>query len=169
VTAGSGAGGEDPLRSGYHRVRILCEDRAGRMLLLKWRDPADGKVFYEPPGGGIEPGESPPEAALRELREETGLGGPISSQFVAVERRCTWNGAYRHELEPFYLACYDEPVVAPAALTASESATLIGWAWAASVAELDAPLDPSNAFEVLAELRRLEGGQERGATMQNVV
>jgi 8-oxo-dGTP pyrophosphatase MutT (NUDIX family) len=35
-------------------VRIICLDSAERVLLLHWRDPFDGRVLWEPPGGGVE-------------------------------------------------------------------------------------------------------------------
>ena len=53
-----------------HRASAICL-RDDRILALHHRDP-DGIEFWGVPGGEIEDGESPLEAALRETREETG-------------------------------------------------------------------------------------------------
>ncbi len=56
-------------------VAIVAVDRDGHVTLVRQeRVPAGGSVL-ELPAGGVEPGESPLEAARRELREETGLHG----------------------------------------------------------------------------------------------
>lgn len=57
-------------RRGGVAVIALTEDR--RVLLVRQYRPLVGRECLELPAGGIEPGESPIEAAVRELREETG-------------------------------------------------------------------------------------------------
>jgi 8-oxo-dGTP diphosphatase len=52
----------------------ICEDDRGRVLLCRSRF---GPWFL--PGGGLEWGESPAQAFERELAEETGLGGAVTS------------------------------------------------------------------------------------------
>lgn len=53
---------------------VLLVDRAGRLLLqLRSLDAPAAPGKWSFPGGGIEPGEEPGEAARRELLEETGL------------------------------------------------------------------------------------------------
>ncbi|MEV8451307.1 NUDIX domain-containing protein [Streptomyces sp. NPDC052095] len=71
-----------PAPEGLRResARVLLTDGRDRLLLLRFRvdpdDPGSGHGWCTP-GGGIEDGESPAEAASRELREETGLSvGP---------------------------------------------------------------------------------------------
>jgi ADP-ribose pyrophosphatase YjhB (NUDIX family) len=53
-------------------VGAVIHDAAGRLLLIqRGHDPHRG--LWSLPGGRIEPGESPEQAIVREVREETGL------------------------------------------------------------------------------------------------
>jgi 8-oxo-dGTP pyrophosphatase MutT (NUDIX family) len=69
-------------------ARVLLFDGQDRLLLFHVRDPADltRDAWWYLPGGGMDPGESPEQAARRELFEETGVEdaeiGP-----VVLERR----------------------------------------------------------------------------------
>jgi len=65
------------VKPGQHRetARVLLVDPQKRVFLLKTH--FDPEVGLEPrwitPGGGIDPGETPRQAAVRELFEETGM------------------------------------------------------------------------------------------------
>lgn len=56
-------------------VRLVVLDERGQLLLFHTRSPYRPHLgmWWELPGGGIDPGESYVDAAVRELREETGL------------------------------------------------------------------------------------------------
>lgn len=66
----------------YFAARALVIDESGRVLLLSWRNP-DGRVVWMTPGGGIEAGETPQEACLRELREEAGIEAGEVGRYLA--------------------------------------------------------------------------------------
>ncbi len=55
-------------------ARVLPVNESGQVLLLYSRDPARPTApYWCTIGGAVEPGESPAEAAAREMREETGI------------------------------------------------------------------------------------------------
>jgi 8-oxo-dGTP pyrophosphatase MutT (NUDIX family) len=73
-------------------ARILLVDRESRVLLFRFT-PDDRAPFWCTPGGACDPGESYPDAARRELFEETGIRadpGPEVAQrwvdFLTIER-----------------------------------------------------------------------------------
>jgi phosphohistidine phosphatase SixA len=57
----------------------LCVDEAERVLLARLTYPELYAGWWTLPGGGIDFGEMPTEAVLRELTEETGLTGAVES------------------------------------------------------------------------------------------
>ncbi|MFH8373344.1 NUDIX domain-containing protein [Streptomyces cyaneofuscatus] len=84
---------DDPAAVPPVRVRagaILIRD--GHLLLIRFQDPDEDGPYYEIPGGGVEAGETPEEAAVRELREETGLHGSVGREVARVWKE----GLYEH-------------------------------------------------------------------------
>jgi ADP-ribose pyrophosphatase YjhB (NUDIX family) len=57
----------------------LCVDETDRVLLARLTYPEPYAGWWTLPGGGIDFGEMPSEAVLRELTEETGLTGEVES------------------------------------------------------------------------------------------
>jgi len=58
-------------------VAALVENEAGEVLLTQRREDQDLPLFWEFPGGKIEPGEAPEAALARELAEELGVRAEI--------------------------------------------------------------------------------------------
>ncbi|WP_225993503.1 NUDIX domain-containing protein [Actinomadura rudentiformis] len=144
--------GEDDDVQTRPAVRIICVDGGGRVLLIRWRDTVTGRVFWEPPGGGIEGDETPLDTARRELHEETGLApDAVLDVSIPVERDSYWLGRRFKKIEPFFLAHFDgEPRVAPAAFTPEEDETFVAFGWHTldEIGELD-DLEPPDLLAAI--------------------
>ena len=88
-------------------ARVLLVDASDRVLLFEGSDPArPGHRYWFTPGGGLDPGETYREAAVRELREETGIAiGPDEVGAPTWRRRASFRHRQRRHLQ-------DEVIVA---------------------------------------------------------
>jgi len=67
----------------YNGAYGLCRDLSSHLLLVRITDGLD-KGLWTLPGGGIEWGEHPVDAVIRELEEETGITDVRRLQVTAV-------------------------------------------------------------------------------------
>lgn len=81
-------------------IAIAVVEHAGRVLIgRRQADTALGGM-WELPGGKVEPGESPEQAAARECREETGLEVSVGQPYFEVVH------AYEHDrVRLWFFAC----------------------------------------------------------------
>lgn len=136
--------------------RILLFDRDDRVLLFLTKAPdSSGVARWITPGGGVDPGESHHEAALRELREETGLvlddlGEPVWAHDFVVE----WDAA-DHDTghAEFYTAVVDAFDPSDAEWTDDERVDVLNSRWF-TLAELIATQDPFEPRELINLVRR---------------
>jgi 8-oxo-dGTP pyrophosphatase MutT (NUDIX family) len=116
-------------------VRVVLRDQAGRILLFRAELASRADThWWELPGGGIEPGESYQEAAVREIREETGL--EVSKQQVGLprwRRTSTWTARgirrLQHEVVVAVDLDADAPPVTDGGRTAEEAEEYVGARW----------------------------------------
>ena len=95
-----------------HRQRVLFGKRRTKSTDYEW----------QLPGGWILPGEAPLQAAVRELREETGLT-MHRPRFVAITSNRF--SAHNHSISLFFEAeCVDA-----GALEVAEAGKCIAWEW----------------------------------------
>lgn len=122
------------------RAVCVCFD-GSRVLLM--RRLKGGRSYTVLPGGGIELGETPAQAAVRELAEETGLVATVVGDLVTVDH----DDRRAHYL--LMTALPGEPILGgPEAL--AESADNRHWPRWVPVAELpDEPLVPEEAREIV--------------------
>ena len=129
----------DRSRSGniVHVVAGVIRDARGRILLARRTEGRDLAGLWEFPGGKVDPGETPEQALVRELREELGIDAHVGDAVIAVPQRyphkrlrldvrhiASWSGTVKgldgqalvwvppHKLASYAMPDADRPVVA---------------------------------------------------------
>ena len=114
-------------------ARVLLFDRFDRVLMFHAADPSEPTraPWWYLPGGGIDPGESPEQAARRELFEETGIEaaelGPVVLERGAVRFRFAGRDFEQDEWHVFGRLIGHAPVVGGA--TDPEAAAVAAHRW----------------------------------------
>lgn len=113
-----------------HAARVVLLDREDRVLLFRCQEPGTNRSFWITPGGGLEPGETHEQAALRELQEETGLTGVELGPCVWTRSHTfPWLGRTYRQHERFFLLRVASHTVDPASHTDEELEVLIEHRW----------------------------------------
>jgi putative (di)nucleoside polyphosphate hydrolase len=128
-------------------VGIMLLNREAKIFVGRRIDMPAGLAAWQMPQGGIDPGETPREAALRELKEETGTDKAL----ILGESR---GGRYRGQRQKWFAMRFtgEDGDIDPAA---AEHPEFDAWEWVAPelVPELIVPFKRPLYRDILAEFR----------------
>ena len=135
----------------YPRMAVSCVVRRDGRYLLVRRGTSPSLGDYAFPGGKVEAGERLTQAALRELREETGLIGEEARFFRLYDLIETGadGGSESHYVLAVHLADIDDAQVA----VAGDDAEALGWFAAREIRDLPIPPSVWECIEHLEQLR----------------
>jgi 8-oxo-dGTP pyrophosphatase MutT (NUDIX family) len=86
-------------------ARVILLDPDDRVLLMRYDDDLPNGSHWATPGGGLDPGEDYPAAALRELAEETGWDDiALMAEVHRREMTMEYAGRLIRQRERLYLA-----------------------------------------------------------------
>jgi 8-oxo-dGTP pyrophosphatase MutT (NUDIX family) len=114
---------------GYRKsARVVILNDRGEVLMF--RHTGRTRTYWVLPGGGVEPGESWEQAALREMWEETGMEGHALGSLLWTRRTMTtYAGEPVLQDERYYLVRVGLPVYTNANQMADEKRTYTAARW----------------------------------------
>ena len=157
---------DDPPPNYRPCVGVMLFNRHGLVFAGRRRD--IGVEAWQMPQGGIDPGETPRHAALRELAEEAGTDkveivaeseGWLTYEFPDELRNRVWGGRYAGQVQRWYLMRFtgeDSDID----VAASEPSEFAAWRWmrlddlVRGIVAFKRPVYDRIAAEFRAEIRR---------------
>lgn len=152
-------------------VGVMLLNRDGNVFVGRRIDMPAGMAAWQMPQGGIDPGESPRAAALRELKEEVGTDkaeivaetrGWLHYQLPPEIAGRSWGGRYRGQRQKWFAMRFtgDDGDID---LAAAEDPEFDAWEWVApeQLPELIVPFKRRLYLDVLDEFRAFCGGSRR--------
>jgi len=131
--------------------RAILRDDAGRVLLIHFVLP--NMTFWATPGGGMEAGETPLAAAIRELREELGIAvaleGPVHRAVGIFE----FEGVLIENTDHFFAGRWNgTPRLTGATETESAALRAVRWWTMEEIERTEEDIFPRDLSDVLRRL-----------------
>lgn len=147
-------------------ARVLLLDDRGRILLQHCCDPAapGAGSWWNTTGGGIDDGETPQQAAARELVEETGLAVDAADLGHVVHQRLTrfeFGGSSYAQSEDYFLLRTAAFEAAPTGHSDLELVAVLDLRWW-SLDELRSTAERVYPEELVDVLERLDVADRQG-------